>query len=188
MDAPTPGRSHRPPTVRRLLVAVTAVPLVLVLGACGGSDADGRATKPAAPRPVERKAGLVSDGTAVCIVNRSSDVLSITIIRSEGGQEGYGDVSGTDNFPPGTQRCMKSDTVTASERAVARITIASGEQFQPSGFNTPLPGYEPWIEVNNDSRELEVGDTTDFKIGKHPIQGERRPDVNGWKLFVARIS
>ncbi len=182
------------PTSRRRIrpIGLMAVTLLaaLALTACGsGAEYFGvRSSAKGAPDSVERKAGLLYDGTAVCIFNRSRDTLSITITGSEGGQDGYENVSGTDNFDPDTQRCMKSDTVTAGSRALAKITVASGESFQLSGFNPPAGFGDPWIEVNGDSRPLAVGSTTGFKIDKHPIQGERLPDVNGWKFFVARIS
>ena len=176
------------PAVRRLRVVVIAMALALSLGACGGSDADGSATKQDAPRQDPRQAGQFSDGTAVCIFNRSADVLSITIINSESSEDGYGDVSGTANFPPGAGRCMRSHPERPRARALATVTIASGEQFQLSGFNNPLPGRKPWIEVNNDIRELEAEDTTDFKIGKHPIEGVRLPNEEGWVFFAVWIS
>ena len=175
--------------IRPVGLAAGLLAMTVALAACGsGSEYFGvRSTAKGAPRSVERKAGMISDGTAVCIINQSSDTFSITITGSEGDQDGYGDVSGTDNFSPRSQLCMKSDTFAASDRALARITTETGERFQLSGFN-PSWGGEPWIEVNNDARELGTEATFVFKIGKHPIQARRLADVNGWKFFVARIS
>lgn len=163
-------------------VAILPTPDVAPPIAAAETPATGAAS-PAASDAVGREAGILFRGAAVCIKNASSDPLQIAITRSDNDQDGYRNTSGTETFARGTWRCMKSDTTAKGDAALARITIASGEVFRVSGFNVPLPTSDPEISVDDDWRQLAVGRSTSFKIGKHPITAVRQSNTDDWVIF-----
>lgn len=152
------------------------------------------AASPAASGAVAREAGAFSRGTATCILNGSSDRLTIRIENADTDQAEYTNTNGTEAFPSATWRCMKGDASTASGAPIATITIASGESFTVRSYNPPFGGCAPWVAVNGDSRCIEaIGGTTAFKIGKHPITAKRMADTGsfndgGWIVFEVRIA
>lgn len=165
---------------------IGSVALVVLVGAavlvgCGGDGGD----DPGKGASADRRAGAVTRGTAVCIRNDSSDTLRIEITQAENDQPEFADTVGTESLPPARTRCMKSDSYTNKGAARARITIASGEVFSVVGFNPPFD--PPEIAVNGDGRKPDVGKTTDFKIGKHPIVALREPDVADYVQFRVTI-
>lgn len=177
------------PRARRLLAVGTGVvTLGLIMTACTGGDFGpvGGADPGPGPAGTDRRAGSITRGAAVCVFNGSDDDFSVQITQSEDNQDGYRNTSGTETFAAHSWRCMKSDSYTAAGTARMRITIASGEQFRVEGFNPPWD--PPWIAVNGDSRSREVGETTHFKIGKHPIVAERIDDTGDYVRFDVRIS
>ena len=151
------------------------------------------AASPAASDAVAREAGWFSRGTATCIWNGSADNLKINIVNADSGQADYADTNGTVSFASRTWRCMKGDGLTSSRAPMATVTIASGETFTVQSYNPPGGGCAPWVAINGDGRCLNVGGTTSFKIGKHPITGKRVEDSGtymeaGWIQFEVLIS
>jgi hypothetical protein len=166
---------------RIAMLALATGAAVLLVG-CGGSDGGGSRSDAA----TDRQAGYITRGTAVCIRNASSDTLRISITQAQDDEPAFANTNGTEDLAPNRSRCMKSDAYTASGTARARVTIASGEVFTVEGFNPPA--NTPWIGINGDARELaNIGATTDFKIGKHPIRALRDGNTPDYVRFGVTI-
>lgn len=177
------------PIRRRVLAVAGALAFGIVVTGCTGGyfgpvDGSGSGSESGS---ADRRAGDITRGTAVCVRNESSDRLEIAITGAQDDQAEFADTDGSELLGIGWTRCMKSDSLTAGGTATARITIASGEVFRVQGFNPP---WDPaWLAVNGDARELAVvGGTTDFKIGKHPLRGERLTDTSHYVQFRLTIT
>lgn len=170
--------SHRTRTTTspsRVAMLTATIVVGALLAGCGGGGEGSTAAED------DRQAGAITRGTEVCITNGSSDPFTIEVLQSG---PTYPSTAPTE-FGPRTTRCIDSDSYAASGAAYARVTIASGERFTVQGFNPPFD--PPWIAVNGDGRSLQIGGTTDFKIGKHPIVGERIEDSSGYVQFAVSI-
>lgn len=145
----------------RVAMIFLAMGATVLLVGCGSST--GSSSKASAG--ADRKA-FVPDfpSRVVCVKNASSDTLKIKITKSYEGN-GVGNTNGTEDFPPSGKRCLGDNSILRSNTAQAEVTIASGETFT---IMAP-PVSPPHIRVNDIERPLAAGESTQFRVGKHPI-------------------